>query len=141
MTNIYFCTNNTIYNKLVRLFTGFKYSHVVIVKDGRIIDSSFPKGVKEYSFNGFLNNYKEYELITINFDDEVFNIAKKEIGKKYDLLAIFSFLFKRNWQEKDKWMCSELAAYCLCSAGYKLLKQRYNKISPKDLYYMLQEVK
>jgi hypothetical protein len=60
---------------------------------------------------------------------------KEQIGKPYDLAAIFGFASDRNWREPDAWFCSELQARALEVCGwfsFPLELARY-KITPGDL--------
>lgn len=59
---------------------------------------------------------------------------KGEIGKPYDRMAILAFAVGRDWRTSDAWICSELAAAALESAGIiPRLILTPNKITPGAL--------
>lgn len=118
----------------IRLFTWSHWSHVaVIMPDGKtVIEARGGEGVVETHINEFKRRYVEYKSCRLPVMDrqEAFRELRKELGKPYDMTAIYSMVFRRNWQETDSWFCSELVAH---ASG--LFRQDYVKrITPEDLW-------
>jgi hypothetical protein len=60
----------------------------------------------------------------------ILSTAIELIGCKYDWRGVGGFLTRRNKQNPEKWFCSELVAWCLLSAGIRLLWMACHKQSP-----------
>jgi hypothetical protein len=63
-------------------------------------------------------NTAEDETLTLYVDiykeKEMIGFLNRQIGKRYDLMAIFSFFRNENNQnDSGKWFCSELASIAL----------------------------
>jgi len=59
--------------------------------------------------------------------------ARKQVGCKYDFLAILRFLSRRPYSENKKWFCSELIASAAEYAGYPLIRLPSYEVSPRDI--------
>lgn len=68
---------------------------------------------------------------TQNQSKIIFGEAIDKIGCGYDWLGIKSFLTRKDSENKLKWFCSELVAWCLLKAGIRLLWMACFKISPR----------
>lgn len=56
--------------------------------------------------------------------------AAAQIGKPYDWKGIWGFATRNDWENPDKWFCSELASAALLNAGIRLLWLPSYKQSP-----------
>jgi uncharacterized protein YycO len=118
------------------------WSHVaIIVGDDHIVDAGFSRGVSTpRKLSSFLANNPNHQIIDIKCDDNAAELwLISQIGKRYDYEAYFGIAFynmfdkDRNWQEEDKWFCSELAAACLVKGGVKF-KEHARVITPIHLH-------
>jgi hypothetical protein len=57
-------------------------------------------------------------------------MARSWVGTKYDWLGIFSFIFRKKKEDKDKFFCSEQVAI------YLGIKNKPWRLSPAFLYRM-----
>lgn len=65
---------------------------------------------------------------------EVLDYALNELGKPYDWKGVLNFItHKRNWQEDDRWFCSELVAYAFKRAGRPIINNDSYRVTPGDL--------
>lgn len=129
---IIFGRNNHILSWAIRLFEWSRWSHCGIVDGDYVIEATAFGGVVRTPLRTFKKRYRRFEFAYLPCDDseKVIERAKQEIGKKYDYLAIFGIFFRRGWNDKDKWFCSELVAYASGIFRYK----RISRVTPEDLY-------
>ena len=129
-----FSTTKNIFSKFIRSFERSNYSHVSIVHPEGYLVSAIYKGVKKLP----LDYYPTYQDFCVDAPKEVLDFALSQLGKRYDFLALFAFLFMRKWDEKSAWICSELVAWSFNEAGCPLLRtNECNLISPRDLLLSL----
>lgn len=134
MIKLQFSTTNSVASRLVRVFTWSNYSHVdFLLDDGRLLGADFDGVSYRTNDPDKYTHSVVYEIPDASSD--IITIARQEIGKKYDYAGIFGLLHRRDWQDRNKWFCSELVTYCLNRGGYPLLNnsQAYWRITPRDL--------
>lgn len=133
---------STQYPFMTKFDTALGWSHVaVVLNDGHhIIDSVIGKGVRLRTLQSLIevegtqHIYGWLETPSTPNEGWLFD----QIGKGYDTSALPAFLvpdwikFRRNWQERDKWFCSELAASWALNAGHRL-PEMPRFVSPNDL--------
>ena len=133
-------------------------SHCFLVtSDKTCIESTLNDGVKEVPLDYyFASNKAVFFRKPRNINSEVAQIivdlARKEIGKKYDIGSILVQLLSGTFagrlltnstidsiakliDDKDKWICSELCAYLL-EKGFNqdLFPVSNNSLSPQELF-------
>lgn len=106
------CKSNKIGSKLLRFYMWSSWSHSAIYDDeqGLIYDTTMlGGGCKVHTVMNFFSEYTDWEIrdIEIKDKDKAREWLKNQLGKKYDWTALFGIYFRRNWQEDDKWFCSE----------------------------------
>lgn len=134
---IEFSKSGSILSKLIRWFTWGKWSHVAVrMPEGDVIEA--------HEFLGVVRRDVEYEdvqQVVLEVTEEqakVFHdVLRSQVGKSYDWLAILGFLFRRDWQRDDYWICSELVAWALIKAGVNVILKKRWRVDPTDLYYSL----
>lgn len=110
---VVFATNNQPASLLIKLFTLSHWSHVAILDDeGYIFDSTLLSGVRRIHFDEWKLHYKEldFTIFPVKNRKSVYEFLSSQVGKKYDPLGILSFILRRNYEDRDKWFCSELVA-------------------------------
>lgn len=128
---VQFSTQSTIPSAIIRWRDWSDYSHVeLIMPDGKLLGANLD-GVK------LRDPYKVAKRLILEIEvteeqaNRIYLNAMMQIGKKYDWAGIFGFVASRNWQETDKWFCSELIAWLFLKAGIKLLRtDDIHRISP-----------
>lgn len=131
MITLQFSSRRLIGSWLIRQFTWSNYSHVdIVLPDGRLLGSRLFGGVSIQPPGRF----KETILVQVDAPYEVINAALTQVGKPYDLAAVFGIIIRRDWQSTDKWFCSELVAWSFEQAKCPLLRtENFNRVTPRDL--------
>lgn len=63
--------------------------------------------------------------------------ARSQEGKGYDLTASFGIPLRRDWQEPDKWFCSELVAWSFAQGGSPLFRpDAVHRVAPQHLWVL-----
>ena len=113
---VVFASNNQPASLIIKLFTLSHWSHVAILDDeGYIYDSTLISGVRRIHFDEWKEHYRELDFTIFPVKDrsKVFEWLSTQVGKGYDALGIFSFILRKNYEDKDKYFCSELVAKAL----------------------------
>ena len=138
MIKIFFSDSDKIGAKLIRAATWSEYSHVGLIDsvNNTVIDSRFSAGgVSEYPIDELYSQYPRI-LVTALYDvpHSAIDIARTQIGKKYDWTALAGLWMHRDWQRDDSWFCSELVAWCCKVAGYPIINKQSGRVTPQDLF-------
>jgi uncharacterized protein YycO len=134
-----FMTTSSPVSSLIRFFTWSNYSHVeFVLKDGRLLGSHLDGGVQARDPN-YSTNITDvaygYVDCPIEVTEKVLRFAYKQIGKPYDLPALFGLVGRRDWKRDNSWFCSELIAEAFDKAGYPLImREPTNRITPANIY-------
>lgn len=112
---IILCRSNSLGSKFLRLVMWSRWSHSALYDfdTGQVYDSTLLQGgVKVRQVTDFLDLYPDHELRLVEVPEPEAQNARDwlaaQVGKGYDWSALLGFLFQRNWQETDRWFCSEL---------------------------------
>ena len=131
---IRFSTQDTFFSKLIRLFTWSNWSHVELVLDGRTFGARAEGGVQWRDAEEL--PYHKYIDFVMKVPDEFMGILTSQEGKEYDFVALAGGVIRRDWQDPNKWFCSELIAWALEQAGV-ICVQKLNRVSPRELCLIL----
>ena len=131
MITLQFSTTRHITSRVISGFTWSWASHVdFVLPDGKLLGAlANHGGVKIHD----QLETSRIERFIVDAPDTVLEFAKTQVGKPYDWAGIFGLTFRRNWEEDDKWFCSELVAWSFKQAGYPLLSENSFRITPRDL--------
>lgn len=137
-----FVANNSLGSRLIKWFDHGAYSHVdSVLEDGSLLGARSGKidgiaaGVQVRSAY-YVARYGFVKRVRLETSNEVaasyYEFVRAQIGKPYDMTAIWGFVAGRDWMEDDAWFCSELVvAGLVCS---RLLPHKpsapCNKIAP-----------
>lgn len=135
---ILFCKSNSISGFLIRLLTFSQWNHVALEFNGRVIDSTFSRGVSEVGLHEFRKRYSLVRSIDVAGVNEfaAWDLMRSQLGKSYDWTAIIALPFREDWQRDRKWFCSELVAAGLRAGGKRLNLQSW-RVTPRDLWVSL----
>ena len=127
------CTKPGISSALLRLVMWSKWSHSAVLDGGVVIDTTlWQDGVKPHTSEDFFAKYPTYELRDIEVDETPARYwLTAQIGKKYDWTALFSFIVQRDWQDPDKWFCSELTEAMISKFGKPRFRASAQRITPR----------
>jgi uncharacterized protein YycO len=114
-----------------------EFSHVAIQINEHIYEATFKNGVSRTTFNEFTSRYSDREMEILHPDRPGERAAKewldKQVGKGYDFTGLVAVPLLRDWQDENKWFCSELIARALIEAGVLHLRYPVSGISVRDL--------
>lgn len=105
-----------LFSRLVRWWTSSPYSHTeLIFSDGVSGSSSFlDKGVRLKSISYDKDHWDFFELPNYLDENQARWWFERNQGKKYDVLGLIGFVWKRGTQDRDKWYCNEAIGESLC---------------------------
>jgi hypothetical protein len=140
-----FSTSRGVGSWFIRWFTWSEFSHVDLVEpDGwllgaRLFANHAPSGKggvqrRPPEYVKFTKTLRVCIEVTQTQYETFWAEAHRQIGKKYDWLAVFGFLFKKDWQNQDRWFCSEFGLWVAVQAGVRMLNlSRIDRCSPELL--------
>ena len=132
MITLQFSTTRHISSYMIRAFTWSWASHVdFVLPDGKLLGAlATHNGVKVHS----PFEYSRSEQYIIDAPDSVIDFAMTQVDKPYDWAGILGIVTRnRNWEDDNKWFCSELVAWSFKQAGCPLLNENSYRITPRDL--------
>lgn len=121
--------NNKIGSFAIRLHTWSKWSHCGVIVNNEVIEATMKGGVVKSTLSSFKERYPSHTIIEIPHKGDYQKRLMEQLGKPYDWGAIFSFIFRGNWDNDEKWFCFELAAYA--SGMYN--SNYINRVTAPDL--------
>lgn len=91
--------------------TWSKWSHVEFWTPDGYLGAQVKGGiqVRPYDYCKVKAEAFAHVMLTPEQADGLWKFAYSQIGKPYDIAAIFGFLFHRDWAHQGKWFCSEFA--------------------------------
>ena len=134
---IIFASNNRIFSLLIKLGTLSHWCHCAILDGEYVIDTTLLTGCRRIPVHEWVKHYPKYEVVWMPIVDKEAAIerARAQLGTKYDWMGIFSFVFRKNHEDKDKFFCSEQVAM------YLGVKNTPWRLSPAFLYRMYKTMK
>lgn len=143
-------TYGNLISWLIKKFTNSFWSHTgIYIGNGEWIEATFPKVkistiyelVAEYSYRKF-EVYRLKKRLTEEEYDKVIETAKKQLGKRYDILGdighALSIIFGKKYflkqvEHRDKFYCSELVGRAFAEVGIYFNKEKGWHITPQDI--------
>lgn len=116
-----YVNSGDIFAKIITTFERGEWSHVAIVDEDEnyVIESLFETGVRRRRLDSLLRDRPHHMIIEVPSPETLslngFLWLKDQLGKPYDWTGVGGLGFNRNWQDDDKWYCSELA----CTYGLR----------------------
>jgi uncharacterized protein YycO len=126
---------------IVRKSTRSQFSHVdIVLPDGQLLGSQmrthFGSGVqlRPADYEKFTRIARYHVDVPDGVSDKIIFWARTQIGKPYDLPGVLGIFFgKRDWHEDDSWFCSEYVAEAFNYAGFPLITEQVNRVTPEML--------
>ena len=133
-------------SRVMAWLTHATYTHVALVSpDGsEVIEASGvgkPQGVRAMSMEVWASKHPGFVLRKIPHGKpaEAYAAASAQIGARYDWSYLWGWLFRRNWQNPDKWVCHELIAWAADATGYPFINMDGAEwLTPQHLYLVSQ---
>lgn len=130
---VIFARNNKPISLLIRLVTWSRWSHCAVVDGNHVIEAKGGCGVVATSLNAFKERYTDYaiaDIPVIDSEAKAIERAAAELGKGYDLKALFGILFRTGWECNESWFCSEHVAH----ASGIFRAERISRITPEMVW-------
>lgn len=127
-----------LFDKLIRIWTFSKYSHVELVVDD-IWYTSSPRDNGVVA-RGIKFNPGNWDLFEINLKQNTaaIDFINEQMGKRYDWLGILlSQIIKLNIHAPNRWFCSEIVHRALLRGGLGENVGQSNNICPGKLHNAL----
>lgn len=132
---IIFTTSNKPAALVIQLFTGCRWHHCGVVVGDCVIEASAIHGVRSVPLHEFMERGDWVSVIVDGVDGVLTSkFLHSQIGKGYDIFGAISLPFRRDWQDKSRWYCSELTAAAACAGGVKIVRDGLKSVTPRDLY-------
>ena len=134
MITLQFSTTKHISSKAIQFFTWSWASHVdFVLPDGKLFGALATQDGGGVRLHDALN-YTQIERFQVDAPESIIDITMTQAGKPYDWSGIFGLVLReRNWEDDDKWFCSELVAWSFKQGGFPLLNETTSRITPRDL--------
>lgn len=138
MVTYHFHKSNTIYSKGIQLYS--KYSHVSIEVGGYVYEALVEHGViKTISTSYDKSTVVKSEIFEGLDENIIIKFLEAQVGKAYDLIGVFSFVWRVLPTRYGYWYCSDIAMVSLMKG---LGKEEYDqRQTPQGFYYVTQYVK
>src|SRR5690554_2683761 len=134
---LYFCKSNDLGGWLIRLATFSKWNHVAIGFNGVVYEAVSGAGVRKIPESRF--RWPEMDVVEIDAPNPLaaVNFLERQLGKKYDWMALVALPFRTTWQSPHRWFCSELVAKALVVGGVRAFSVEKHRITPRDLWLVV----
>ncbi|MCK5307046.1 MAG: hypothetical protein KAJ73_00405 [Zetaproteobacteria bacterium] len=132
---IVFTRSSGIIAGLVRWFTWSEYNHVAIgrAEGTTLIEAIGWRGVVLSNMYYLRSRSTVIKVMEVEVLRDPTVHLRSQLGKKYDYSGILGIWFRRNWQEENRWFCSELVAWACAKAGTPLVVEEKHRITPNDI--------
>lgn len=138
---VIFCTSRLPGAVIIRAVTWSEWSHVALVDGDEVIEATWP-AVCVTPLAEVIAKHSAHIIVDLpcRSSAEIIQAARSQVGKGYDLTALFGLLARRDWQEPDKWFCSELVAWAFSQGGSPLFRpEAMHRITPQHLWMLAPE--
>lgn len=135
---VLFCTSKLPGAVMIRAFTWSDWSHVALVDGDEVIEATWP-AVRIAPLAEVIAKHSAHVIVDLpsRSPAKVIQAARSQLGKGYDLSALPGLLVRRDWQEPDKWFCSELVAWAFAQGGSPLFRpEAMHRITPQHLWML-----
>lgn len=132
-----FTKRNILGSLLIRTVTWSDWSHVeIMLPDGYLIGAAAPHGVIESRYEDRIAQAASAATMEFPCHAPLFWFLS-QLGKPYDWFGVAGLGLHRDWQEEDKWFCSEFACRAVKEGGLELFQSGVMKrITPQHLWML-----
>jgi len=138
--DLLFCTNPTnLLSWIIRAGSWSQWSHVAIIDGENVIEAIALHGVVRTPLATRKAQDTSWEVATLPCRDPaaVIAAAATQIGKPYDYTGVLGLGLHRDWQQTDRWFCSELVAWSFEQGGSPLFRPAAcRRVTPQDLWML-----
>jgi uncharacterized protein YycO len=137
--DLVFMKGVSIISKIIMWWTNSHWSHVAIASSpNTVIEATWPR-VREVNLIDSTEGdpYQAFTPVVPLTPDEtaaLLTFLRSQIGRRYNLWGLFSFILHRKVGSKTYFWCSELAAAGYQKIGRMLVRRSIRWIDPETLY-------
>ena len=136
----HFHRSNTIGSRIVRWWTGTRYSHVSVEVKGRFYHATWSGGIYAEDFPDEDISVSERLPLSESESDDLFTLLEGELGKEYDKPSIIGQILKLEIGSNKRWYCSEMALRAL-SLIYPYPRHNRRFVNPYEVYLSIRSYK
>lgn len=131
--SVLYCRRHSIDSAILRTAMWSQWSHqALLMPDGvHLVDATFWHGVALRDRAEIAMSRWAVREIACPRPDDAYQFALAQIGKKYDTLGTLGIGLHRDWQEPDRWFCSELVEAALVAGGNKRFINDAGRVTPQ----------
>jgi len=135
-----FHKNNSFISRLIRLLSHGEFNHVSILAGEFVYEAHIDKGVVKTHQDKWNSSTVVDRIEYYSYNQpEVVEWLEKQVGKKYDITGIFSFISIFAKPRMGYWYCSELAMVAFSKMkGIQDEDIENQKVSPYLFYKILE---
>lgn len=131
--------SNKLVSRLIQFFSKGKLNHISIELDGYIYEAHIHTGVRKVHVDEWDDSTviaSQTLKISSYRKKKVKEWLDEQVGKKYDIFGVLTFVWAIFDEREGKWFCSELAKVALMKAlGIDSKKVDYDqRISPSKFW-------
>ena len=135
---VHFATTKGWLSRVIRTLTLSRWSHVALQIGPSVFEATMKDGVTVGSLYEFRERYPVSTQLIVGGEEHLAATwLRNRVGADYDYSALLAFAVNRNWEDDEKWFCSELVTQALIKAGAIHPKIKSHRITPRDLWLLL----
>lgn len=135
-----FTRHTNIGSWAIRALTMSPWSHVAVTYGDYAVESVADGGVRAVKTSRITHGADAYafaEIPSKATQSQVFHACMTQCGKPYDFGAVLGMPFWRDWQEDDKWFCSELVEWgFMVNHASNFPASKLHRVTPRDLWML-----
>lgn len=137
---VLFTKHENIGSWAIRALTMSPWSHVAVPYGDYLVEAVAFGGVRTAKIQDTIRKADAYafgEIATPLTQSQVFHACASQVGKGYDFGAVIGMPFMRDWQEDDKWFCSELTEWgFLINGAPNFEPAKMHRVTPRDVWML-----
>lgn len=140
--NVIYCRDPGLGTVAIRAASWWQpWGHCAVIDGDIVIESlALRGGVVISTLKEVIARSTVHEIVQIECPDpeKGLNWARTTVGLPYDWSGIFAIPFReRNWQNPNKWYCSELVEQTIVMSGRIRFRDGLPGITPNQSYYTI----
>lgn len=129
-----FQSNNLPFALVIKAFTQSEWHHVGVANGNTVYEARAFGGVMKTDIESYKARGKWFEVEIECDEKKCIHFLEAQVGKPYDFSGAFALPFRANWEDTNKWYCSELAAAAFAYSGARIVRSGLRGVSPRDLW-------
>jgi hypothetical protein len=135
-TSLLCVRSSTLFDAAIRAGDGDNFSHAGIRVDDSVIDVTLRYGVKEWSYNDWLQGRELVDDVPVvpssqGAEATAIRELRERIGQRYDRWEIAGFVLLRDLGDPNRPICSRLAYDYIRTATGLIIAGRQGRMGPR----------